>query len=77
MLTHHPVIEAVCTSETSVNIYFTTQQYIPEDSKLHTRHHKNLKCHMDLNHFVCGNNCKKRDLVPTFKQLTEFLDERA
>jgi hypothetical protein len=28
------MMEAVCTSETSVNIYFTTPQYFPEDSKL-------------------------------------------
>jgi hypothetical protein len=28
------VMEAVRTSETSVNIYLTTRQYIPEDSKL-------------------------------------------
>jgi hypothetical protein len=29
------MMEAVRTSETSVNIYLTTGQYIPEDSKLH------------------------------------------
>jgi hypothetical protein len=28
------MMEAVRASETSVNIFFTTQQYIPEDSKL-------------------------------------------
>jgi hypothetical protein len=28
------MMEAVRTSETSVNIYLTTRQYIPEDSKL-------------------------------------------
>jgi hypothetical protein len=27
--------EAVSTSETSVSIYLTTRQYIPEDTKLH------------------------------------------
>jgi hypothetical protein len=27
------IMEAVRTSETSVNIYLTTRQYIPEDSK--------------------------------------------
>jgi hypothetical protein len=37
------MMEAVRTSETSVNIYLTTQQYIPEDSKLHTRRRENLK----------------------------------
>jgi hypothetical protein len=28
------MMETVCTSETSVNIYLTTRQYIPEDYKL-------------------------------------------
>jgi hypothetical protein len=31
------MMEAVCISETSVKIYLTTRQYIPEESKLHTR----------------------------------------
>jgi hypothetical protein len=39
------VMEAVCTSETSVNFNVTTGRYIPEDFKLHTRHHDNLKSH--------------------------------
>jgi hypothetical protein len=30
------VMEAICTSETSVNFNVTTRCYIPEDSKLHT-----------------------------------------
>jgi hypothetical protein len=38
-------MEAVRTSETSVNIYLTTWQYIPEDSELHTRRRENLKSH--------------------------------
>jgi hypothetical protein len=29
------MMEAAHTSETSVDIYFTTRQYIPEDSELH------------------------------------------
>jgi hypothetical protein len=33
------------TSETSVNIYLTTRQYIPEDSKRHTRCRENMKSH--------------------------------
>jgi hypothetical protein len=28
------MMETVRTSETSINIYFTTRQYIPEDSEL-------------------------------------------
>jgi hypothetical protein len=39
-------METVRTSETSVNIYLTTWQYIPEDSKLHNRRRENLKSHI-------------------------------
>jgi hypothetical protein len=37
------MMEAAHTSETSVDIDLTTQQYIPEDSELHTRRRENLK----------------------------------
>jgi hypothetical protein len=40
-------IEAVRTSETSVNFNVTTLRYIPEDSKLHTRRRENLKSHIN------------------------------
>jgi hypothetical protein len=36
---------AVNSSEMSINIYQTTLCSIPDDSHLHTRHRKNLKCH--------------------------------
>jgi histidine ammonia-lyase len=39
-------MEAVRTSEMSVNFNVTTLRYIPEDSKLHTRRRENLKSHM-------------------------------
>jgi len=39
------MMEAVRTSETSVNFNVTTRRYIPEDSKLHTRRRENLKSH--------------------------------
>jgi hypothetical protein len=44
---HHQglMMEAVYTSETSVNFNVTTIRYIPKDSKLHTRHRENLKSH--------------------------------
>jgi hypothetical protein len=42
-ITRAMIIEAVRTSETSVNIYLTTRQYIPEISELHTRRRENLK----------------------------------
>jgi hypothetical protein len=41
-------MEAVHTSETSVSIYLTTRQCIPEVSKLHTRRRENLKFHYGL-----------------------------
>jgi hypothetical protein len=37
--------EAVRTSEMSVDIQSRTQQYIPQDSELHTRRSENLKSH--------------------------------
>jgi hypothetical protein len=39
------MMEAVRTSETSVNFNVTTRLYIPEDPKLHTRRRENLKSH--------------------------------
>jgi hypothetical protein len=39
------LMEEVHTSETSVYSNETIQRYIPEDSKLHTRHCENLKSH--------------------------------
>jgi hypothetical protein len=40
------MMEAVRTSETSVNFNVITQRYIPEDSELHTRRRENLKCNV-------------------------------
>jgi hypothetical protein len=42
------MMEAARTSETSVDIYLTTRQYIPEGSKLHNRRRENLKSHRDI-----------------------------
>jgi hypothetical protein len=39
------IMEEVRTSETLVNINLTARQYMPEDSKLHTRRRENLKSH--------------------------------
>jgi hypothetical protein len=36
-------MESVHSSEMSVNFYWTTQLYIPEDSALPSHHHENLK----------------------------------
>jgi hypothetical protein len=38
-------MEAVKTSETSVNFYQPTRRNNPEDSHLHTRRRENLKSH--------------------------------
>jgi hypothetical protein len=52
------MMEAVRTSETSVNFNVTTGRYFPEDSKLHTRRHENLKSHMYkyASNAVCEDN---------------------
>jgi hypothetical protein len=42
------MMEAARTAETSVDLHLRTQQYIPEDSELHTRRRKNLKSHNSL-----------------------------
>jgi hypothetical protein len=39
------MMEAACTSKTSVDIQLRTRQYIPEDSELHTLRRENLKSH--------------------------------
>jgi hypothetical protein len=46
------MMETACTSETSVDIQLRTQQYIPEDSELHTRRREILKSHLVLRMFV-------------------------
>jgi hypothetical protein len=49
-------MEAVRTSETSVNFNVITRRYMPEDSKLHTRRRKNLKSRISLlSDFLKGN----------------------
>jgi hypothetical protein len=40
------MMEAVRTSETSVNFNVTTRLYIPEDSNVHARRRENFKSHM-------------------------------
>jgi hypothetical protein len=39
-------MEAICSSETSVDFQRTTQLYIPEDSALHNHRFKNLKSYI-------------------------------
>jgi hypothetical protein len=40
------MMEAVRTSEVSVNVYETTRRNVPEDSQLHIRRRENIKCHI-------------------------------
>jgi hypothetical protein len=40
------MMEAVSTSETSVNLYETKRRNIPEDIHLHTHRRENLKSHI-------------------------------
>jgi hypothetical protein len=44
-------MEAVSTSETSVNFYLTARRNIPEDSRLHARHRENLKSHQAVGYY--------------------------
>jgi hypothetical protein len=46
------MMKAVYTSETSAHFNVTTWHYIPEDSKLHTHCHENLKSHILYRYFV-------------------------
>jgi hypothetical protein len=41
------MMEAASTSETSVNIYQTTQRNIPEGSHIHTHRRENLQSHLE------------------------------
>jgi hypothetical protein len=67
------MMEAVRTSETSVDNYFT-RQYIPEDnSEHHTRRRENLKSH----NFSCGCDnvsglFQKKARLPAVRPLPSF-----
>jgi hypothetical protein len=49
------MVEAVRTSEKSVNFNLTTRRYTPENSKIHTRRRENLKSHRALDVSRSGN----------------------
>jgi hypothetical protein len=46
------MMEAVRTSETSINFNVTTRRYIPEDSKLYTHRRENLNPHIRFTKFL-------------------------
>jgi hypothetical protein len=52
------------TSETSVDIDFNAQQYIPEDFELHIRRRENLKSHNVKNICEC---LSVRELVSVYQ----------
>jgi hypothetical protein len=60
------MMEAVRTSETSVDNYFT-RQYIPEDNSDHTRRRENLKSHIlffsEFFRFFDLANCESHVMV--------------
>jgi hypothetical protein len=56
------MMEAVSTSETSVNIYQTARRNIPEETRLHTRRCENLKPHH--NFVVCGKPFRRDSMTP-------------
>jgi hypothetical protein len=41
-------MEAMCPSETSVDLQQATQRYVPEDSVLHNHHCENLKSYRSV-----------------------------
>jgi hypothetical protein len=51
------MMEAVSTSETSVNFYQTTRRYNPEDSHLHIRRRENLKSNVLISLCRVQSNC--------------------
>jgi hypothetical protein len=70
------MMEAVRTSETSVDNYFT-RQYIPEDnSELHTRRREYLKSHISITYFTLYMRFKSRrgDWLPSLSYFVVFLN---
>jgi hypothetical protein len=64
------MMEAVHTSETSVNIYLTTWQYIPQDSKLHKPEIFNIPS-LDILVYLEG---ERAHVSRTQEQMCEGLD---
>jgi hypothetical protein len=69
------MMKAASTSETSVDIQLRTQQYIPEDSELHTRRRENLKS--QIYSFIFGNtNIKVKNATAVPLHATKALGRR-
>jgi hypothetical protein len=52
-----PKMEAICSSETSVDFNWTARRYIPEDRALHTHRCVNLKCNTVFYLFFREKSC--------------------
>jgi hypothetical protein len=64
------MMEAVRTSETSIDNYFT-RQYIPEDnSEHHTRRRENLKSHVDTFDYLALQSAV---LILSYLEVMRFL----
>jgi len=59
------MMEAVSTSETSVNFYDIARHSMPEDSHIHTHRRQNLKSHFEINYLyersLGGNESSLRE----------------
>jgi hypothetical protein len=63
------MMEAVRTSETSVNNYFT-RQYNPEDSsEHHTRRRENLKSHKEMHSFYTSPDINRIVISKRMRQM--------
>jgi hypothetical protein len=63
-------MEAVRTSETSVNFNVTTRRYIPEDSKLHNNETSGSVYGGEFLYWLSDFWLVKRDFVPCVGKLT-------
>jgi hypothetical protein len=63
------MIEAVSASETSVNLYETTQNSIPEGCHLPTRRHANLKFLKTDSRFMNFQDKNTNTIAPTKKKI--------
>jgi hypothetical protein len=60
------IMEAARTSEMLINFYQTTWCYNPEDSRLHTHHHENLKSYLSLRTFSNSTSRNLKQFINSF-----------
>jgi hypothetical protein len=66
------MMEAVSSSETSVNIYHNTRYNIPEDSHLYTHRCENMISHSITNHRILQRRYSL-DQIVKYKVLSYFI----